>query len=933
MAQLAMSRHRRHTSSIGSIGVADIVHANGPVELLPNLQFSFPMRPEPSNPLNTSAAAAPTTADTRPVSMQSSNKPSHNRASSQRRSVSTLPTFNFNSADTSGLAETEPTPPTTPGASAPTTPLRAMRHRRGGSEFIGGDSTYGAPGLMSTSPTKGGALPLPEYSTKPGPLAGRRGHAHHRSGAISGHDLSSILQPRNPGVTMQSTSAPSTPLGGSSMPTFRPPFERSVSETRVDDSDPFGSDVATTPGRLHSQPRVQFCDDLVFIPRPLSTISSETESSTSTVRGHSVTNSISSVMSMAATSPVPARMLRPSLSTTVEDDAKNDLRCDAKPRTSMERGSRWLRTESVTLKRPLSDSAAESPNLPFSTEEPATPRLPQKKKHFLGLDRRRSEPLMGANILADPTRSTLSLHAPAAPELKQLIRTPFGNSHSKPLLGKRPAKNVRSWAASLIGRKSREPASDFTNSRSNSNIDNRDHPISDQHQRVTQSEPDLDELFGRNSADFEASSTSVNVSKPKIDIPVATFQRRSNVVRPNSDDMSPSIDLDAALGPYGTPSMSWDSRPGATNAASRRQLHSSRLNRDFSGPGMNYHRRAESAPALVPFEFVRASTPTKSAMADVFEEEEDEETTAGAVQSTRSRMPVRGSEQEEGMPVGIQVVETDGSSVGSDMNCGVDDGLGIQHGREQRPMSVHNRASPRSITSPAFERRASSTISNTIIEESNQVEIVADHEEPRTSSLTKSSDSSETPTLPAAEPPKTLALPKIQRSLMTPESYSTSAFSSPDFALHQSSFDTSRMGTRTSSMFDNRTVSSFATGEPGPEMRMSVDDVPSLTSSRSTMTSTAHANHSQRDIADRSSSIASATVAQRQQKRSSIASLSRLVGGSFGERSKPGTASRPQTSAASSAATKEVKTKKEHRLSKLMFWRSKSAPKTVTLAQ
>ena len=118
---------------------------------------------------------------------------------------------------------------------------------------------------------------------------------------------------------------------------------------------------------------------------------------------------------------------------------------------------------------------------------------------------------------------------------------------------------------------------------------------------------------------------------------------------------------------------------------------------------------------------------------------------------------------------------------------------------------------------------------------------------------------------------------------------------------------------------------------------MSVDDVPSLTSSSSTMFSTAHANNSHRDfsgsssgyVGQRNSSGASSTldpnmVAERRRKRSSIQSLSQLVGGSFGPKPKGSEEFRPKTSSAATVGSAKP-TKKEHRLKKLMFWRSKQS--------
>lgn len=170
-----------------------------------------------------------------------------------------------------------------------------------------------------------------------------------------------------------------------------------------------------------------------------------------------------------------------------------------------------------------------------------------------------------------------------------------------------------------------------------------------------------------------------------------------------------------------------------------------------------------------------------------------------------------------------------------------------------------------------------------------------------------------------------------QMGTISPETYHSSSFSSPDFTRRQGSFDASRIGTSASSIADTRTTSSYTTGEANHEVRMSVDDVPSLTSSRSTMISTLHANNSRRDVSEAYEAVpplpvdTAAQMAARRKKRASIQSLSQLVGGTFGSRTKLNNdESRPQTATLTTAEQSATKgKKKEHRLKKLMFWRSK----------
>ena len=344
------------------------------------------------------------------------------------------------------------------------------------------------------------------------------------------------------------------------------------------------------------------------------------------------------------------------------------------------------------------------------------------------------------------------------------------------------------------------------------------------------------------------------------------------------------------------------------------------------------HRRTESAPELVPFEHRPVSVGSTSAMADVFEEEEPED------EEETNKLPVSPStnpKQKDIEEPKIEVVEADGVPTGSTINWNFDDGLGIQRvektGKEE-PVAPLEAATADPVA-PPLQKPSESRRSFEI----NDVEVVEDYEEPRASSLTRSSDSTVTPTLapePAKEPQSVvnISLPLPQSCLMTPDTFASS-FSSPDFRSSQASFDTPRLGTAASSITDYRAMPSPQFGEPGPEVRISVDDVPSLTSSRSTMTSglqNAFPLMSPRRLGDRSASLCSmpGEFEQVRRKRSSIASLSRLINSSssFGEKSKLSIEQRPQSEYLEPSA--KEKTKKHKRLSKLInFWRPKEGTK------
>ncbi|KAK8215403.1 hypothetical protein M8818_002024 [Zalaria obscura] len=904
--------HSRHNSMVFNNDMSPNV---GTVELLPNPDFRFPM--QPANPTASIGR--------RPVSMQF--PANRTRGAAQRSSVSALPAFSFNSSDTSGLSK-DASGSTTEGPTSPTSPTKAMRHRRGASEFIGGDGRFGTTGLISTSPTKQtSALPIPEASSSGGSPAGRRGHAHRRSTAISSHDVSAILYPKDANLQLQSNSAPATPF--EEMPAFQVPvqFTRATSQSKLPQNSSSSFAQEMDDARPRSRRLVGFKDNVEYIPRPLSTISSGTESSMSTIKGHSGTNSISSMLSLASASPSPARLGgRRSLSTTAVDSPKLGSPPASVKRAETEGG--WPKNEG---KRPLPDSAATSPNLSIATDASSIVRPPSRKKNFLGLDRRRSEPSMSAAVASDAEShlSATSLQEPAGSHIS-FKASNESLKDKQSLQRKSSTRKVKQWATAIIPRKmkgsKRAKSIDLSSLKSASPVSEPSPALSQQpvaqvstdQQQVPLTEPDLDAIFGvEPSGDDDNTIAKPAFSQPRIEISTVPSAFSSHG-RQNSDNMSsPVIDLDAASGPWGTPSMGLSS-----SLPPRRQLHSSRLNRDFVGPGMHYHRRAESAPALVPFEHGRSGSPSQSPMDDVFEEDEEEE----------DGLPIAplslDDKSDEEFSVGISVVDTAVEQSGPGFNWGFEDGgLGIQPGRVT-PFAQISR-----LGTPPMQRRPSSIVEETIMEESSPVEIVEDYEEPRTSSLTKSSDSSDTPTLTPGSIEPSLAVAQTHPSHMTPSSYQASAFSSPDFTRRQGSFDmTSRLGTSASSATDNRTLSSFATGEPGPEIRMSVDDVPSLTSSRSTMV-TMHNNGSRRDFSDRSGSIASAAreeqLAEHRRKRSSIQSLSKLMTGSFREsKTHLPTEERPHT-ANTVIGPKDGK-KKEHRLSKWMFWKGKQSARNFS---
>lgn len=904
MAQIALPRQQvtqtQQSAQIGSplYQRRRPSHA-GPIELLPNPDFSFPMR----DPETISSAPAPApTANARPMSLQAYPTGRRGSAHARGKSINALPDFSFNPAGTSAPPATATSPQLSPMAlpTTPVTPVTPSRptggHRRGGSEFIGGDGRPGAS-LLSTSPTKGDDIlpPPPNNTLRPGPPAGRRGHAHRRSGAVSSHDLSSMM---NPPAHPRAGSAPVTPSEGPQF-AFGHSVNKSMSQPSLRDAGSL-QDADETP-RPPSRARVGFSDKVEYI-RPLSTISSETETSLSTFRGHSATNSLSSVISSGTSSPQTFRDGRPRLS-TVEDESR--------PSTAgaiLGSGSN-TGDDATNRKRP---SSAVSPT---ASTTPTTAALLAKRRSFF-----RSEPRRIDSSVPDlPSVSDPSLNVTIESPLPSpmIDEEEFGEQSNKNKSRKssKAPRKVKSWASSIIPKKAKhsKKIKDRASTPPPQSTGEDDSDASE--------DPDFEANFDVDNTVTIVSPTEDAITVPKTQTDYASWQPRE-LKRVDSDTMNPVIDLDAALGPFnGT-----NARTQRGFAAHRRAMHS-------SGGVLQNHRRTESAPALVPFELRSTAAATSSTMADVFEEDEPEDDTPmSSGKSTHSEL-ASSEEQDDAEEPKIQVVETDDHQNGSSMNWNFSDGLGFKRNDRSRREESSEPCSPRAIpkSGPNVEEATRSATSDA-------VEIVEDFEEPRTSSLTHSSDSTVTAQVSGDDTKEThtvmnLSLPLGQQNLMTPDTFTTS-FSSPDFRSSQVSLDTPRLGTAASSMTDYQTMPSPRFGEPGPELRVSVDDVPSLTSSRSTMTSamqSAFPLPSPRQPGDRSASLCSAPsdVESRRRKRSSIASLSRLMNtGSFGERSKLSIETRPQSEYGLHRLdpTQKESKKKHKRLSKLMqFWKTKES--------
>lgn len=418
---------------------------------------------------------------------------------------------------------------------------------------------------------------------------------------------------------------------------------------------------------------------------------------------------------------------------------------------------------------------------------------------------------------------------------------------------------------------------------------------------------------------------------PEAPITTGGTWRRRPVDMNSSEDTSLSmIDLDAALGPFNTPlgrNPEWEAAQRA-GGFSKRQLHSAAGMTRFTGPGMHYsHRRAESAPEMPPFN--RAGLPrfsSNSTMADVFEEDEedgeedDEEMADDDDSSDAATTP--GAEEQPAIDIRISEAGNDQAVPSQDAMEDAPSFTLSRRGSGISRMSDDDKTQP--SNGPFSDYSASSVHEDVIMEEADDQGL-----RPEMGSVRDRPDSSDS----AAPSPRhvstcknlapvdisPLQLPTTSLAPISP--YSTthsSSFPSPRTPM---SFEANRVSTAPSSITEDNFQSLLLLGEPGPDVRNS-SDMPSLTSSNSTMTRESafvQPPQPRPPLAFRGERPASFTSTQFGRRRSSLASLQRLISTSHGERSKLSI-----EVTIDNEAEKKPKASKTKRISRMMqFWRPK----------
>ncbi|KAK5663480.1 hypothetical protein OQA88_3910 [Cercophora sp. LCS_1] len=895
----------------------------------PNPPFVFPSRPSSySAPSSFSRATG-----RRPRSAIESKEPALVIATDDENKSRSpaLPAFSFNPGASLPPAPAAEhaflIPPKSPSApdSPRSAPVRPGGHRRGGSEFVGGSIRGGdAVTVLGTSPTKsesGMASPMLQ-PTKP---SRPRGHAHRRSAAISSHDLSSIILP-SPGQNLRGSSAPASPAilhldGKDDFPapksappettSGQSPFYKELNGATVNEV-PISAAAEVEPSsKPPARNRVGFSDTLEFIPRPLSLVSNETSSTITARPGHSVSGSISSVISITQ----PDRELHSPVGLSPVRNMN-----DTRPSTA---GAILERTQSSQEAEPL-PSPRRRGSIPFlgvlpspsAVVDPATPSPTKsiKKWSFFGLDPfvasspTRSRPLSASSSESQkepspPTQDVAMVDA--SPETE-----PLAAGDLKPITKKRSKKQkkVKTWAGSILSRKSKARHA--------------------KQKRKTSTPPPFSRVSHAPETDF--SDTMDMSAEPESGLPSLLVTDSTsdgaddgwNPASESDEDTSyPMIDLDAALGPFNTPlprNPEWEAAQRAGGLV-KKQLHSAAGMSRFSGPGMHYHhRRAESAPEMAPFEAGRLGFPrfgSSSTMADVFEEDEEDED--HSAKSTGQSTPVAETPVTDKPAPLDSEPQSDAVSIESthqQKSTGDDRVIPVVAGG---PDETRSSVGGGLMGTPTRFNRSATSLHDQGLQESPAHIVIP---------VSRCSLDSATPSPRHIMRPKELApvdvpplnLPSASLAPISPYSMTqSSAFPSPRSPM---SYDAHRISTAPSSITEDN-FQSLLMGEPGPEVRVSVD-IPSLTSSNSTMTrESIFAQHPQARPAPLGSQPrpASFTSTAFGRRRSSLASLSRLISSSHGERSKLS-----MEVPMNNEPEKKGKVSKTKRLSRLVqFWKTK----------
>ncbi|KAJ5771359.1 uncharacterized protein N7511_003410 [Penicillium nucicola] len=848
----------------------------------------------------------------------------------ERRDRPALPAFSFNpgSEQSSHL-------------SAPSISNRAGGHRRRPSEFVGGDhlvtpETVGGDKREESSVGAQPALPPPGPGV--GRAPGRRGHAHRRSAAISNVDLNAITKalgpnagagsaPCTPADPQHKSESPARPVSqcmslGRPTPPASPQFPPSPSIPPVP---PIPADLQAEVAANIQAPDTG---------RPVSAISHQTSDSAATIKFQQLERPVYT----DRVTPRPNNKPKPRPKTADASLAIDFMQMDDPAEvSSIKRShsaaghSRARKSKSTPhLDSTLSPDDAHStdhsrPSISddgFETsEDEATEHTMSDKTTIKSKKKKQKRVRTWAGSILTRTKSKSKRHAKHD---KQEERT---EAEDKP-----PAPRVLA---------PRPPALTRTNSEAGSALD------------VDFDNDDVVVIRTPTNPTMPPSALEpVQNSRPSVP-PVSTLETSwkprsfyEQETGPHDNILSsPIIDLDAALGPFNTPDM----RPGGQGANNNKfsvatqRMYSGGRRGEFVGPEMRYHRRAESAPVMPPFDRsalgpFRLGPNNTVETPDVFDEEEEDAFLA-ASQSPRNERPPALT-----LPVKkatIPTPELDKKSVHSNDTSDTED--------TTRAPATHNQLDkPESPENAGLGIRPNDQFANE--QEPEQAPALCEAQVASNPFASKPRSpveilKAEEPTSRSMGPPSPDVSPRF---LAVDKRPSTSPIelmpSIPPFSLHsgvspsESSFPSpdAPRSIAASSMTDRHYSHSYH-HLPSDYPYASVEDVPSLTSSASTMTNTLNRFSAAsffpraRLSTDRAASFSGAGTRRTSQanasKRTSLASLSKLVGGPHSERSKLNQEEKPPGDAS------EKSKKKGRRLSRLMhFWKVKDKDRPSTEA-
>ncbi|KNG89642.1 cell wall proline rich protein [Aspergillus nomiae NRRL 13137] len=833
-----------------------------------------------------------------------------------------LPAFSFNPGSAHSSQPSMPNLPVN----------RAGGHRRRCSEFVGGEQLVSSEPVeasrgnevdLNTTPTK---LPIPGPGFSAGG-PGKRRHAHRRSAAISSVDLTAIsntldLKPAVGSAPLFSTGA-KRDLGAS---------DEALRPTCYS---------ATTLGRFTppASPRIVISDESLPVVQPETArdrlteeqpISEISKGSGSTVRPDDTTRN--------SEKPGPF---------TSEPSSSVDRTQKPRPRTAD--ASLMLDPNTISgtddasrMKRPLSATGHSRFRKSISSGI-----IDAALRRHHGDDSRWAE--SSRHSSSDDGDS----YASTEDARGSFESTSASKKNSK---AKKRQKKVRSWAGAILTRgKGKRHQSKKDETKGEANQSEITPPA------IKRTNSDLGSAVDVNFDDDEdivIIRTPTNPAVPKSNETTSELEPHvtlENSWKPRSfyeqttqnDALSPIIDLDAALGPFNTPDGRSRGAPESGFSAATKRMYSGGRRGEFVGPEMRYHRRTESAPEMPPFDrsFLNQARLANNASLenpDVFYEEEEDAFLAATSESPRhsdDTIPVQAVssntksvdlQSEDGKVSSDTLTREHTSEVNTQQS-----GLGIQKDGLPEPSEPIAVSTYQDSSRLVGQQCAISQLHNaknpfSIRPKSpGPAEIIKQELWQRRLGVPPSPDVSPR-FLPADNRPSTSPIeltPNIPPfSLQGGSSLSNSSFPSPDFT--GSSSDAPRSIT-TSSTTDRKFSSPYNPSMDFPHA--SVEDVPSLTSSASTTTNPLNRFSATffprpRLSTDRSASFSAAVNRRSSQanssKRSSLASLSKLVVGSHAERSKLSYEEKPPSD------EPEKGKKKNHRISRLMhFWKTKDKDK------